>query len=370
MQNILILYNPYYQKDVIQKHLQVLKECGAVAFGKVQSKFRDMQNPSQNELEQIYQNVSENDFLQLFLSDYSILYVAKVVRVINGKLNQNNHAGLSKIDNSNLGELNLNSPTNLDANLAKIAPKYYAQNNLNVEKWFIVSDLRELARDDFSVVRDNFLSDFKVLAYGGHTFAIYGNAYVYPLIIYQKSSRNYFENQIKFYLDIYKSDDFLAIKNALINYCFGLEVLNMILFLLSSNILRRLSARFANLRARFFAKLGDKNSQILNIKFTIQEREFCIADIFHMRPNLGTFQYLFRHHSVKRALLNGRFYDYIKKMCEQINEFKELRNHAVHERKAKFDEICSVREKILGVRRNSFLIPLIKIRSQIAKEKF
>ena len=116
MQNILILYNPYYQKDVIQKHLQVLKECGAVAFGKVQSKFRDMQNPSQNELEQIYQNVSENDFLQLFLSDYSILYVAKVVRVINGNLNQNNHAGLSKIDNSNLGELN--SPTNLDANLA------------------------------------------------------------------------------------------------------------------------------------------------------------------------------------------------------------------------------------------------------------
>lgn len=125
--------------------------------------------------------------MQLFLSDYSSLYVAKVVRVINGNLNQNNHAGLSKIDNLNLGELN--SPTNLDANLAKIAP-----NNLNVEKWFIVSDLRELARDDFSVVRDNFLSDFKVLAYGGHTFAIYGNAYVYPLIIHQKSSRNYFEN--------------------------------------------------------------------------------------------------------------------------------------------------------------------------------
>lgn len=69
-------------------------------------------------------------------------------------------------------------------------------------------------------------------------------------------------------------------------------------------------------------------------------------------------------------MLNGRFYDYIEKMCEQINEFKELRNHAVHKRKAKFDEICSVREKILGVGRNSFLVLLIKIRSQIAKEKF
>lgn len=32
---------------------------------------------------------------------------------------------------------------------------------------------------------------------------------------------------MKFYPDIYKSDDFLAIKNALINYCFGLKVLNM-----------------------------------------------------------------------------------------------------------------------------------------------
>lgn len=260
---------------------------------------------------------------------------------------------------------------------------------------YCFSDLRELARDDFSVVRDNFLSDFKVLVYGGHTFAIYGNAYVYLLIIHQKSSRNYFENQMKFYPDIYKSDDFLAIKNALINYCFGLKVLNMmhsdsVENLVSAELEYRqnrqnplydfsfvvvkysktIECEVCEFARTLFAKLGDKNSQILNIKFTIQEREFCIADIFHMRPNLGTFQYLFRHHSVKRALLNGRFYDYIEKMYEQINEFKELRNHAVHERKAKFDEICSVREKILGVGRNSFLIQLIKIRSQIAKEKF
>ena len=260
---------------------------------------------------------------------------------------------------------------------------------------YCFSDLRELARDDFSVVRDNFLSDFKVLVYGGHTFAIYGNAYVYLLIIHQKSSRNYFENQMKFYPDIYKSDDFLAIKNALINYCFGLKVLNMmhpdsVENLVSAELEYRqnrqnplydfifavvkysktIEREVCEFARTLFAKLGDKNSQILNIKFTIQEREFCIADIFHMRPNLGTFQYLFRHHSVKRALLNGRFYDYIEKMCEQINEFKELRNHAVHERKAKFDEICSVREKILGVGRNSFLIQLIKIRSQIAKKKF
>ena len=70
-----------------------------------------------------------------------------------------------------------------------------------------------------------------------------------------------------------------------------------------------------------FAKLGDKNSQILNIKFTIQEREFCIADIFHMRPNLGTFQYLFRHHSVKRAVV---FMIILKRCASKLMGLKSL----------------------------------------------
>lgn len=35
MQNYLILYNPYYENNVIGKHLEILKIYGQVAFGKV-----------------------------------------------------------------------------------------------------------------------------------------------------------------------------------------------------------------------------------------------------------------------------------------------------------------------------------------------
>lgn len=38
MQNLLILFNPYYQKDVIDSHIAILKDRGAVGFGKIKSK--------------------------------------------------------------------------------------------------------------------------------------------------------------------------------------------------------------------------------------------------------------------------------------------------------------------------------------------
>lgn len=38
MQNLLILFNPYYQKDVIDSHIAILKERGVVGFGKIKSK--------------------------------------------------------------------------------------------------------------------------------------------------------------------------------------------------------------------------------------------------------------------------------------------------------------------------------------------
>ncbi len=40
---LLILYNPYYQSDVIESHLETLKLHGKVAFGKIKSKMRNTQ---------------------------------------------------------------------------------------------------------------------------------------------------------------------------------------------------------------------------------------------------------------------------------------------------------------------------------------
>jgi len=44
MINILILYNPYYQTDVIKEHLKLLIENEEVAFGKIKSKLKKGQD--------------------------------------------------------------------------------------------------------------------------------------------------------------------------------------------------------------------------------------------------------------------------------------------------------------------------------------
>jgi hypothetical protein len=44
MKNIIILYNPYYQENVIEQHLEILKDKGSVVFGKVKSKNRNYES--------------------------------------------------------------------------------------------------------------------------------------------------------------------------------------------------------------------------------------------------------------------------------------------------------------------------------------
>lgn len=171
MNHLLILYNPYYQKDVIQQHLSVLQEKSQVGFGKIQSKLNDQKK--HHSLEEIYKATSEENFLQLFLTDYAILFAAKVIKV-------------SK---------------DIDEGLI---PSYYKEKNLEVEDFFIISDLRELVREDFSLLRDQFLANF--IAPNNHTYAIYGNNYVCPLPVRLKEERSYFLGDEKHYLSVYKSN--------------------------------------------------------------------------------------------------------------------------------------------------------------------
>lgn len=51
MQNLLILYNPYYQKDVIEQHLKVLIENKKVTFRKIRSKLKNIEHSFQDDLE-------------------------------------------------------------------------------------------------------------------------------------------------------------------------------------------------------------------------------------------------------------------------------------------------------------------------------
>lgn len=64
MNHLLILYNPYYQEDVIKQHLSILQEKSQVAFGKIKSKLNDQEK--QNSLEENLQNTNEEKFLATF----------------------------------------------------------------------------------------------------------------------------------------------------------------------------------------------------------------------------------------------------------------------------------------------------------------
>ena len=99
---LLILYNPYYENNVIESHLAILKAQGSVSFGKVKSKMR-AQEPSEQptqepskpaqileppstafastQWEQLITSISSKSPLQLFLSDYANLYVCKVTAI-------------------------------------------------------------------------------------------------------------------------------------------------------------------------------------------------------------------------------------------------------------------------------------------------
>ncbi|GAA8779428.1 hypothetical protein DUHN19_09740 [Helicobacter pylori] len=85
-----------------------------------------------------------------------------------------------------------------------LIPSYYKEKNLEVEDFFIISDLSELVREDFSLLRDQFLANF--IAPNNHTYAIYGNNYVYPLPVRLKEERSYFLGDEKHYLSVYKSN--------------------------------------------------------------------------------------------------------------------------------------------------------------------
>ena len=100
-----------------------------VAFGKVRSKLKNIEHNFQDDLENIYKSVDSENYLQLFLTDYSSIYVAKVVKITN-------------------------------EDLYDLAPAYYKEKNLEVERWFLITDMRELVRNNFETVRDDIFSTF------------------------------------------------------------------------------------------------------------------------------------------------------------------------------------------------------------------
>lgn len=366
MKNLIILYNPYYQNDVIEQHLKLLTENQKVAFGKVKSKLKNKEHAFQEQLDEMYKNVDESNHLQLFLTDYSSVYVAKVIAVSND-------------------------------DLYDLAPIYYKEKNLEVEMWYVISDICEIVRNDFEKTRDEILANFTTPNFGNHTYAVYGNSYVYPLMIDMKYEIDYFESEdedFKYYPNIFKSDKFLAIKQNLVDYAFGSKYIfqfhpNSLSNIISceielqehkldstydfSSVVIKYSKTLEQEIYLFFKSLFkcliQKNPDIQNIHYSIQGNDYIVQDIFTHKPNLGTYKFLLKDLTIKNGIeqyLERHIGFFIhKKLISYIFYIQEVRNETVHDKPATLNDANSLREKILGIAQESIIIELVKYKRMI-----
>jgi hypothetical protein len=363
MKNILMLYNPYYQKDVIEQHIDVLlnADTQTVAFGKVRSKLRDYEHPFSEVLNRVYDAVDDANYVQLFLTDYASMYVARVIKV--------------------------------DANVSDdIKPSYYKEKNLEVEQWFVISDMRRVVHNDFERVRDEVLGNFTVPNFGGHHYAVYGNEYVYPLMVEQDKPLDYFEDVedgFRYCVEMFKSKKSLELKQQLIDYRFGSSIFHAFhpntqdaliaaemefhenkddpLYDFTSVVIK-LSKAFEEEVYLFmrvlFEKLMMHNCDLEEIAYSVQGRDYVLYDYLSKKPNLGTTSYLLKHYAIKNTMKEhikdtSLIYFSTVSVPAYIKFLQPIRNESVHGEAASLADCIALRKKMVGIGENGILCELV-----------
>jgi len=358
MQNLLILYNPYYNQEMIEDHIRILNAIetptnARVAFGKIRSKMRDYDNSGQEVLDSLFSSVSSEKPMQLFLTDFSSMYVCYVEKVTD------------KLDSVE-------------------APAYYE--SLDVESWFIISDIREIIRNDFEYVREQVLVQFTTPTYKNHTFRLYGNRYDYPLVVEQKSPLNYFENfkeGERNFLKVFKSSKYALIQQDLMHYIFGKDLLYSMhpdsleslvtaevqyaehkenatydfstIVILYSKVFENESYYFLR---ELFRNLMVHDCDLENIEYQVQGYKYTLYDYLSSKPNIGTNKYLVSNYQITNAYKEC-YSDYRKyasllnllkfELKSAISDIQKIRNEAAHGSSTSKQDCEFVRNKILGI---------------------
>ena len=317
-------------------------------------------------------------YLQLFLTDYANLYVAKVDEIL---------------DKSQ-------APS-------EIIPNYYQQKGLNVEEYFIITDLREIVRDDFATLRDKYLAGFCTPDFGGHTYAIYGNSYTYPLKITQKNEVDYFCDNAdgqtnsdkpnankKYFLSLFKSAEFLAMQENLAHFVFGANLLyalhpnsfeNLIYAELefsankgdvgydfSGVVLRYAKAYEQECRIfmkDFIATLAKNDKKLLEIDFDENGKTKKVGDLLESSTFLGIYKHLLKvtlqPYITKYATENPKFLSFITRFSMAINHIQQVRNPAAHGDILRLKSANTFRAKMLGIGDRSYIADMLKARLEL-----
>jgi hypothetical protein len=365
MYNLLILYNPYYQHDVVEQHLEMLKKHGVTAFGKVRSVLKNFEHPHRKTLEKIYASATQENPIQLFLTDYDNMYVARIIKVSSEK----------------------EAPVPV--------PQYY--NKYEVEQWFVMDDLRLLVQKNFPKVRDYFLANFIAVNYNNHTYAVYGNNYAYPMQVVMKEERYYFENKNKdfrYFDNIFKTEEELEIKRHLINYVFTESVFYAFtsdtqdhlisaeaelarhghnpLYDFSSIIVKYVKATekelFAFMR-KFFKALYGVDKSLENIQYEVQGLHYGYTELFVRKAPMGTYRYLLKKENIKNAAqkvlpYEVRLFVFVR-LPQVLQAVQAVRNEAVHGKTMRREDAIRIRNTVLGIGEASFLSDLVRLAKKI-----
>lgn len=376
MKNLMILYNPYYNIEVIEDHIRILNKStdvaqAKVAFGKVRSRRRDYEHPFGDQIDELCDSITSNEPLQLFLTDFSSMYVCYIENVT------------KELDGIE-------------------APKYY--DDLEVDRWFIVSDIRELARNDFEYIRDHIITNFITPNFGGYTYTLYGNRYDYPLVIEQKNGINYFESfeeGDRHFTRVFKNSQYAEVQNSLIHYVYGKDLfykmhpdsqeslisaeLNYLMYKDNathdfSTIVINYGKVFENESYYFlkdlFTELLKYDEALESIEYQVQGQDFLLTNYLHAKPNMGTNKYLLSHSKIFHAYT--AYYDDRRKYAPLLNLLKfelknaistiqSVRNEASHGGMISKQECDDVRAVMLGIGQSSIIAILLENRKQLKK---
>ncbi len=290
MNHLLILYNPYYQQDVIQQHLSVLQEKSQVGFGKIRSKLNDQEK--HDSLEEIYKATNEKNFLQLFLTDYANLFVAKVIKVS------------KEIDES-------------------LIPSYYKEKNLEVEDFFINEKhyLSVYKSKEYLIMQENFMR------------FVFGKRLFY--LLHPDSINNIIHAELEL---LQSENDFLNdFTSIIVKYS---KTLEYEIYLFAKKVLLKACAKDPNL---------------YDLAYKVQGRTLILKDFFAKKPNLGSVKFLLRHEKVQYHLEENlkRFINY--PFSRSLSLIQNIRNEAVHKKAPSLHEVEKLRNEILGIEGASLL---------------
>lgn len=186
--HLVVLYNPYYCRQVIEEHLEVLlsridavlgKGGGArkradeyVWFGKLVSRQRRGQELRHlDRILDLDKQCAAGVETHLYLTEHARLHVGKVERIVDA----------------------LHDEHEIDTHV----PRYYQdlldRRKLKIELWFKLSDIRRLSTD-LEETNDR-LANLETLD-AKRTFSLYAGRYEYPVLVQEKTAERLFDYSV------------------------------------------------------------------------------------------------------------------------------------------------------------------------------